>query len=314
MIFTETKINHEPVWRQFLDHDNYDLQQLSPRIAIFEADELDHINLLDGYVEQAQTQGMRSQFPHRIALFLPSFFLALPLLAPAASCAAQDRVPGKNPDSASSAQTTLVIFSDRPIPEGLWPALVAALRKELASGSPQIQVLVDQKLPSQWVDPLSGADSAASSIEIVRGDTVGPSGLIANNPITVYLHGECKITPRPGRPFSGENYVSGSTALGWVQSNHGRIEPFAHVECDPLGQMLAVQAFGLNRDQRNQLMAVAIARVILHEWIHIATQNPRHSTNGISKAQFGVADLLAHPDKSPVARGARLHRANGDGL
>ena len=30
MIFTETKINHEPVWRQFLDHDNYDLQQLIP--------------------------------------------------------------------------------------------------------------------------------------------------------------------------------------------------------------------------------------------------------------------------------------------
>jgi hypothetical protein len=252
---------------------------------------------------------MRVQNLHRIAIFLNSLFFALPLVLRGASCAAQDRVAGENANPASTAQTTLVIFSDRPIPDGLWPALVTALRKELASGSPQIQALVGQR-----VDPVSGTGSATSSIEIVHGETIGPSGLIADNPISIYLHGECKITPRPGQPFSYATSVPGSTPLGWVQSDHGRIEPFAHVECDPLGKMLAVQASGLNRDQRNQLMAVAIARVIVHEWIHIATQNPRHTESGISKAQFSVADLLAHPDKQPVARGTRLHKATGDGL
>jgi len=31
--------------------------------------------------------------------------------------------------------------------------------------------------------------------------------------------------------------------------------------------------------------------VILHEWIHIATQNPGHSSHGLAKARFGVNDL-----------------------
>ena len=38
-------------------------------------------------------------------------------------------------------------------------------------------------------------------------------------------------------------------------------------------------------------MAHAVARVILHEWIHIATQNSGHSSYGLTKARFGVDDL-----------------------
>jgi len=82
---------------------------------------------------------------------------------------------------------------------------------------------------------------------------------------------------------------------------HGRIEPFAHVDCTRIGQVLGPQALGLNRNQRNTVMTGAIARVVLHEWIHIATQNPAHAESGISKAQFGVADLM-HRDSEPIAR------------
>jgi hypothetical protein len=40
--------------------------------------------------------------------------------------------------------------------------------------------------------------------------------------------------------------------------------------------------------------AVAIARVILHEWIHIATQSPGHAPDGLGKAAFRPRDLVAH--------------------
>jgi len=42
--------------------------------------------------------------------------------------------------------------------------------------------------------------------------------------------------------------------------------------------------------------AEAIARVILHEWVHVATQNPRHTEQGISKQTFGVKDLLTEDE------------------
>jgi hypothetical protein len=64
--------------------------------------------------------------------------------------------------------------------------------------------------------------------------------------------------------------------------------------------VLGAEAEGRDRDQRNAMMAGAIARVILHEWIHIATQSPKHGTRGVSKPQFGVDDLMAG-DSQPVA-------------
>ena len=81
--------------------------------------------------------------------------------------------------------------------------------------------------------------------------------------------------------------------LGWVSRRNGRIEPFAHVDCTRIGQVLGRQALGMDADRRNGVMAGAMARVIVHEWIHIATQNRAHAERGVEKAQFGVADLTA---------------------
>jgi hypothetical protein len=43
-------------------------------------------------------------------------------------------------------------------------------------------------------------------------------------------------------------------------------------------------------------MAEAMARVIMHEWIHIATQSARHGHRGVSKSIFSVRDLLVDDD------------------
>ena len=185
------------------------------------------------------------------------------------------------------------------MPDGLWPALVDALREELDSDSPETRILIGEPA-GQASGPTAGPDSdkeMGHQVQIVPGDMIGFDGLIVNQSVTIYLHGECKINPRPRPILLHDTVVLTPGALGWVQIDHGHIASFAHVDCNHLGEMLATQAFGLNRDGSNRLMAVAIARVILHEWIHIATQSPHHSERGLAKAQFAVADLLARPRK-----------------
>jgi hypothetical protein len=49
----------------------------------------------------------------------------------------------------------------------------------------------------------------------------------------------------------------------------------------------------MGADRRKTVMAGAIARVIVHEWIHIAAQSSSHTERGIEKAQYGVTDLMA---------------------
>jgi hypothetical protein len=219
---------------------------------------------------------------------LLSSVLALSLLAQVCLGTAQAQAPNSAP--APSANAVLAIFSDTPMSNEFWPILVTALREELASGAPETRVL-----PGRTVGAGRSSDTA---VQIFRGDRIAP-GLIADNPITVYLHGDCVI-PTPRLLSLGQPSISG--ALGWVRRYHGQIEHFIHVECTRLAQMLATQAYGLDRNHRNRLMAVAIARVILHEWIHIATQNPGHARDGLGKAAFRPRDLVAHAANPAAGR------------
>ena len=243
---------------------------------------------------------MRVRLPHPVPRLLLSLLLTVPLLSPSAAWALQAPLPDKIPYQTPTAQITLTIFPDRHMPDDLWPALVAALREELDSGSPETRVLIGETADQ------TSEKGTSHPFQVVRGDKIAPGSFNVENSITVFLHGECTIIPRP-RPILVVDTVASTTgALGWVRGDRGHIGPVAHVECSSLGEMLATQAFGLNRDERNRLMAVAVARVILHEWIHIATQSPHHSEHGLAKAQFGVADLLAHPAKQAAQWGTRL--------
>jgi hypothetical protein len=209
-----------------------------------------------------------------------SSILALPLLAHVFPATAQVQAPHST--TVPAANAVLAIFSDRPMSDEFWPIIVSALHEELASGAPETRFL-----PGQTV----GADPA---VQILRGDKIAP-GLNADNPITIYLHGDCLVLPSfpIGRPSS-------SGALGWVRLNHGHIEPFVHVECSRLAQTLASQTYRLDRDQQDRLMARAIARVVLHEWIHIATQNPGHARDGLAKAMISPRDLIANSVNPPA--------------
>jgi hypothetical protein len=149
---------------------------------------------------------------------------------------------------------------------GQWNGLFAALRVVMASGGAETEPLGDDA-------------------EFVRGD-LATAGFRVQTAIVVYLHGDCNLVPLPKR-------TAYSVPLGWVRKVEGRIEPFVHVDCTRIEQVLGPQAMGLDAERRNSVMAGAIARVIMHEWIHIASQTSSHSERGIEKAQYGVADLMA---------------------
>lgn len=180
------------------------------------------------------------------------------------------------------ALTTVVVFADRPMPDQAWTALFHAVRNTVANNGVGRGMPGDAKLP--------GMDASA---ELVRGDTMRP-GMPVGNAISVYLHGDCVLQPLARRTAYG-------VPLGWVLRRDGRIAPFIHVDCTRIGQMLGCQARGISPEARERMMAEAMARVVVHEWIHVAAQTDRHGQEGITKASFDVGDLMS--EAKPRAAG-----------
>ena len=262
-----------------------------------------------GYLNSSHTNGLCILLKQDLrtvpfAALLTVLALCIPAFGSAQLTAAIGN-PDANPFHASMPATTLAVFPDpsnsRSIYANLWPVLVNALRIELSANLPQPQIVLYR------TSDLPAFTSLDLDIDIVRGDQIDP-GIMVNNSVSIYLHGECRILPHPAQAFSLRDHVSG--ALGWVENSHGHILPFIHVDCDRLAEMLAAKAFGRNSDERNQWMAAAIARVVVHEWIHIATQNPHHADRGIFKPVFSVKDLLENTSKPAPRHGRRLPAAS----
>ena len=160
---------------------------------------------------------------------------------------------------------TLVVFADRRLSDEQWTTLAQRLRVSFDNLAMETHF-------------------AAGGFDVVRGDTVVP-GMQFDDVVSIYLHGNCRLESQ-----SDTHTVKG--VLGWVFSDHGNIRPFIHVDCSRIVELLGQHVFGIDRGLRNAAMAEAISRVILHEWVHIATQNPAHSREGIEKRSFDVQDLV----------------------
>jgi hypothetical protein len=73
----------------------------------------------------------------------------------------------------------------------------------------------------------------------------------------------------------------------------GRIQPFASVDCHALRKVLSNRLASGTPAQRDELMGMAMGRVLAHELYHILVGTRDHSANGAAKACFGAADLMA---------------------
>lgn len=166
---------------------------------------------------------------------------------------------------------TLVVYGDKPMPEEEWTALSSALMNGF-----------DHLAMETHLFP--------GAVEIVHAETLAPRAHF-DSVIPIYLHGSCRLLGQPG-----QHEISG--ALGWVLRDQNHIQPFIHVDCARIAEVLGGSALWMDRGARNAAMAQAISRVVLHEWVHIATQSPLHTRDGIEKSAFGVQDLA--PGSSPM--------------
>lgn len=176
-------------------------------------------------------------------------------------------------------RTTLIVFTRHPLRESQWHALFAELRRGIGDSG-------EKELPD------------VEQVDLMRGTDVHP-GLRVDRPIIVTLEGDCTLLPRARTTTMG--------ALGWVLRAHGVIAPYIHVQCDQIVQVLGPLALGMSRERRDTVMGEAMTRVILHEWVHIATQSAKHEKGGVAKSTFGMRDLLVEDEA--LKRDPRFPRA-----
>lgn len=167
-----------------------------------------------------------------------------------------------------TSHTTMVVFTDHPMEDDQWSALVRELQRS------------EIKLEAVAREIRGGLDVRRGRDLIV--------GVNVDELISVSVIGDCTLLPGPRKMVNG--------ALGWVKKVDGEIQPFIHVSCERIVEMLQPLALGMNRERKNAVMAEAMARVIAHEWIHIATQKTGHEKSGVMETQFQVSDLLTDDD------------------
>jgi hypothetical protein len=165
-----------------------------------------------------------------------------------------------------SPRPVLLVYSQHPLPAEMWTALFAALEGNL----PEAAALV----PAGEAHP-----------EFVRGDSPANAN-VDGQPVTVYLNGDCRPSVLPVAFPQGRR-------LGWVSKVDSLVVPIIHVECTEISGAISGETQWMNPSGRTTAMSQAMARVILHEFVHVATQSATHGAEGVTKAKFGAKDLLA---------------------
>jgi hypothetical protein len=210
---------------------------------------------------------------------LPGISLAVFLAFGQACSASAAAIPAPMLNAEQSG-TAIVFYAQPQMKEDLWPALFQALRVDLADGAGELPngLFLDK-------EPI-----------FLRGSE-DLRGVLFSSVISVKLLGRCDVFPQADRPA-----LRGP--LGWVMLVSGKVQPFVSIDCTRLTQVLRPKLTGLTLGGRRYAVAQAIAHVLIHEWIHIATQSSSHSGRGIAQANLSVDELIAGP------RGSHLSGAN----
>ncbi len=173
--------------------------------------------------------------------------------------------------------TAIVFYAQPQVNEELWPDLLQSLHADLATG----------------LGEAPNGFALERNPTYFRGNDL-PVGIDFSSVIIVKLLGRCDVLPQSDRP-------SLKGPLGWVLLISGRIQPYIYVDCARIAQVLRTTSPGLNNYERRHEMAQAIAHVVLHEWIHIATQSSSHGARGITKQFLSPEELTAEPKNNTVA-------------
>ena len=167
--------------------------------------------------------------------------------------------------------TEIIFDAQLQVNDAPWPMLFQSLRLDLAAGS---------------YESSKGLVLDRNPALILHKDLVPETsfGFI----VQVKLLGSCGVASAGYYPFP-------NGPLGWVKMVSGEVQPFISIDCTRLAQLLGPEASSLDKQGRRRAMGQAIAHVLIHEWIHIATQRPSHDAHGMMKSSISVKGLIAHP-------------------
>jgi hypothetical protein len=201
---------------------------------------------------------------------VPGILLALFLAFGQAGSASAAAIPAPM-WNAQQSETAIVFYAQPQMKEDLWPALFEALHADLADGGGELP---------------SGLALDKEPIFLRGGEDL--RGALFPKVISVKLLGRCDVFPQADRPPLGG-------PLGWVLQVSGKVQPFVSIDCARIAQVLRPRLIGLAAENRRYAMAQAIAHILIHEWIHIATQSSSHSARGIEQSNLSVDELIAGP-------------------
>jgi hypothetical protein len=179
--------------------------------------------------------------------------------------AAQEIEPQALAAQLPAPQTVVVFYADPKVADDLWPPLFRALHAEL--------VREGRTYPLPPDPPMM----------LARDATVAQP---VSDFVVIHLLGRCDIPHQAWRPLAQDR------PLGWVYQLDGHIQPFIFVDCTRLVQFLNPVTLGMNGPQRSDAMTRAMARVIVHEWIHVELQTAAHTDRGIRRPALSAHDLV----------------------
>jgi hypothetical protein len=180
-----------------------------------------------------------------------------------------------------SPQTALIFYAEPEVSESLWPSLFQILLEDLSAGAGD--------LPAGVV--LDKQPAILRSSDDLRG-------ISFPNIVSIKLLGRCDKLPQP----SGSRSAS---PLGWVLRVSGKVQPYIYIDCARLGQVLEPTVGRMSKQRRQYAMAQAVSRVLIHEWVHIATQSSAHSKRGLTQPDLSVNDLIGPLNRNRLSASTR---------
>jgi hypothetical protein len=197
----------------------------------------------------------------------PGIFVLL-MLASGRTLAAAIPAP---PLDTQQAGTAVVFYAQPETSEDFWPILFQVVRVDLAEG---------------------GAELEQNPV-LIRAST-DLLGVSFSRIISIKLLGRCDGLPQA-------YHAQARGPLGWVLLVSGKIQPFVSIDCTRIAQVLRPATAGLNDKGRQYAMAQAVAHVLIHEWMHIATQSSAHAAHGIRQANLSVSELIGETRNNHLA-------------
>jgi hypothetical protein len=182
---------------------------------------------------------------------------------------------------AQQSGTGIVFYAQPPVSEDMWPSLFQIVRADLAGGAGQLP---------------NGVALDKAPILVRGSDDL--MGVTFSSIISVKLLGRCDVFPQTDHPEP-------RGPLGWVLLDSGKIQPYVFIDCNRLGQVLRPAVAGLKKEERQYAMMQAVAHVLIHEWIHIATQSDAHARRGIMQAYLSANELMAGPKNGDLQMAKR---------